>query len=134
MDLRIPPTARGFKFFSFINRCFKRYHIWATRCDENSICSRKFRHHLLSGYSTSHIRQEKIIQKYIYSKTATVKHQTKNVFKWLKPGGKLMISDYCCKQGEWSQEFRNYVESRQYSLLDVTEYGNLIENAGFRKD
>lgn len=45
-----------------------------------------------------------------------------------------MISDYCCKQGEWSQEFRKYVESRQYFLLDVTEYGNLIENAGFRKD
>ena len=30
----------------------------------------------------------------------------KNFLKWLKPGGTLMISDYCCTPNKWSPNYR----------------------------
>ena len=53
--------------------------------------------------------------------------------KWLKPGGKVFISDYCCGPKPWSDEYAAYVESRGYNLLTVQEYGNLFENLQFSK-
>jgi len=50
----------------------------------------------------------------------------------LKPGGKLMISDYCRGDQEHSQRFKDYVASRDYKLYTVKEYGNIIEKAGFK--
>jgi phosphoethanolamine N-methyltransferase len=55
----------------------------------------------------------------------------KNCLKWLKPGGKLLITDYCSKEGEWSQEYAEYVVSRGYYIVSVTEYAKLLEEAGF---
>jgi len=55
----------------------------------------------------------------------------KNFFKWLKPGGKLMITDYCCTADEWSPDYRAYVEQRGYNLLSVVDYGKTISDAGF---
>jgi len=57
----------------------------------------------------------------------------KYFFKWLKPGGKLLISDYCCSDGEHSPEFKKYVEGRGYILYSPKEYGKIIERAGFTK-
>jgi len=52
--------------------------------------------------------------------------------KCLKPGGKLMISDYCRGNvGSHSQAFLDYVKSRDYDLHTVTQYGNILEKAGF---
>ncbi|CAG0888823.1 unnamed protein product [Cyprideis torosa] len=50
--------------------------------------------------------------------------------KWLKPGGRLLITDYCKGDltREFSEEFQNYVAERQYHLLTVTEYGRLLES------
>ncbi|XP_028396370.1 phosphoethanolamine N-methyltransferase 1-like [Dendronephthya gigantea] len=51
--------------------------------------------------------------------------------KWLKPGGQLLISDYCCGTNIENEEFKNYVKQRNYFLLDVASYGKLLEKVGF---
>lgn len=48
--------------------------------------------------------------------------------KWLKPGGKLLITDYCCKDGEWSQKFTDYVDQRGYYLLAPPKYGQVNQD------
>jgi phosphoethanolamine N-methyltransferase len=50
---------------------------------------------------------------------------------WLKPGGKLLITDYCCGPKPWSDEFIVYVEQRGYDLLTTDEYKNALVDAGF---
>ena len=51
--------------------------------------------------------------------------------KTLKPGGQLVISDYCCGDGTQSEDFKNYVKQRGYNLLTVDDYGKTLKNAGF---
>jgi len=54
-------------------------------------------------------------------------------FKWLKPNGKLLITDYCHGDKEQhSEEFMKYVMSRGYQLLSVPAYGQLLEKVGFK--
>jgi phosphoethanolamine N-methyltransferase len=56
-----------------------------------------------------------------------------NFFSWLKPGGKLMITDYCRgDKEEYSDDFLKYVHQRGYHLLTVDQYGHLLEKVGFR--
>jgi len=50
----------------------------------------------------------------------------------LKPGGKLMVSDYCCGDQEHSTQFKDYVAQRGYKLYTVKGYGDIIERAGFK--
>ncbi|KAK2150774.1 hypothetical protein LSH36_390g02124 [Paralvinella palmiformis] len=50
---------------------------------------------------------------------------------WLRPGGKLLISDYCCGDGKHSEEFKNYVKQRGYILYSIPEYGKILEKVGF---
>ena len=52
--------------------------------------------------------------------------------KWLKPGGKLLISDYCRGDQEHSEKFLNYVAQRGYHLLTVRDYGSLLTKVGFQ--
>lgn len=54
-----------------------------------------------------------------------------NFFKWLKPGGELLISDYCCGTGELSEAMKAYVAKRHYHLLTPADYGKLLEQVGF---
>lgn len=58
-------------------------------------------------------------------------------FKWMKPGGRLVITDYCCREGEglngWSNQFRNYVQRRGYHLLSIDQYAELLRKVGFRR-
>jgi len=51
----------------------------------------------------------------------------------LKPGGKLMISDYCHGDQEHSQAFKEYVAGRDYKLHTVKGYGAILKRAGFRE-
>jgi phosphoethanolamine N-methyltransferase len=51
--------------------------------------------------------------------------------KWLKPGGQLLISDYCCTASEWSEPYKKYVAQRGYQLLSVPAYGKVLEEVGF---
>lgn len=55
----------------------------------------------------------------------------KQFFKWLKPGGKLLISDYCCSEGPHTDKFTEYVKLRGYHLYSPPAYGKLLEQAGF---
>jgi len=49
----------------------------------------------------------------------------------LKPGGKLMISDYCRGDQDNSPEFKAYVASRDYKLTTLEGYGEILKKAGF---
>ncbi|XP_053133747.1 uncharacterized protein LOC128337138 [Hemicordylus capensis] len=53
------------------------------------------------------------------------------VLVWLKPGGQLLVSDYCCGPRPWSKAFTEYVRQRGYSLLTPQEYGQVLKEAGF---
>ncbi|KAF8407635.1 hypothetical protein HHK36_006768 [Tetracentron sinense] len=55
----------------------------------------------------------------------------KSFFKWLKPGGKILISDYCKRAGPPSSEFREYIKQRGYELHDLETYGQMLKDAGF---
>ncbi|XP_042297128.1 phosphoethanolamine N-methyltransferase 1-like [Sceloporus undulatus] len=50
---------------------------------------------------------------------------------WLKPGGELLVSDYCCGPHPWSKVFTEYVQQRGYNLLTPEEYGQALQEAGF---
>ncbi|KAH9503430.1 Phosphoethanolamine N-methyltransferase 3 [Bulinus truncatus] len=55
----------------------------------------------------------------------------KKLYKCLKPGGKLLISDYCCSPNAHSERFKAYVKQRGYHLLSLSAYGKTLEAAGF---
>lgn len=55
----------------------------------------------------------------------------KRFFDWLKPGGRLLISDYCRAPGQPSEEFAGYISQRGYDLHSVEDYGKMIQGAGF---
>ncbi|XP_071773432.1 phosphoethanolamine methyltransferase [Centroberyx gerrardi] len=55
----------------------------------------------------------------------------KRFHSWLKPGGRLLISDYCCGEQPWTPQFQAYVKQRGYILYTPPQYGKFIEQAGF---
>ena len=58
-------------------------------------------------------------------------------FKCLKPGGRVVITDYCrgdldkLNKEDYSQDFKDYVAERGYHLLTVAAYGDVLTEAGF---
>jgi phosphoethanolamine N-methyltransferase len=55
-----------------------------------------------------------------------------SLFKdWLKPGGKVFITDYCCGPKPWTDDYAKYVAQRGYNLLTVPEYGQLFTDLGY---
>ncbi|XP_027126928.2 phosphoethanolamine N-methyltransferase 2 [Coffea arabica] len=55
----------------------------------------------------------------------------KSFYKWLKPGGTVLISDYCKRAGPPSDDFVKYIKQRGYDLHDVEAYGQMLKDAGF---
>nr|XP_015802184.2 phosphoethanolamine methyltransferase [Nothobranchius furzeri] len=55
----------------------------------------------------------------------------KRFHSWLKPGGQLLISDYCCGEKPWTPAFEAYVRQREYVLYTPSEYGKFLQQAGF---
>lgn len=49
----------------------------------------------------------------------------------LKPGGRLLITDYCRAAQEPSPDFAAYISQRGYHLHPVQEYGQILSDAGF---
>ncbi|CAI5730069.1 unnamed protein product [Hyaloperonospora brassicae] len=52
-------------------------------------------------------------------------------FRWLKPGGRVLISDYCRGEQEPTDRFKAYVADRGYHLLSPSQYGKVLESVGF---
>ncbi|KAI3910403.1 hypothetical protein MKX01_034797 [Papaver californicum] len=72
----------------------------------------------------------------IYSRDTILHIQDKpalfrTFFKWLKLGGKVLISDYCKSPGTPSAEFAEYIKQRGYDLHDVEAYSQMLKDAGF---
>ncbi|XP_011608844.2 phosphoethanolamine N-methyltransferase 3-like isoform X1 [Takifugu rubripes] len=55
----------------------------------------------------------------------------KRFHSWLKPGGQLLISDYCCGEKPWTPVFETYVKQRGYILYTPPQYGKFLTEAGF---
>ena len=49
----------------------------------------------------------------------------------LRPGGRILFTDYCCSQPPWSESFTDYVKQRGYTLHALADYVELVEQAGF---
>lgn len=75
----------------------------------------------------------------VYSRDTILHIQDKEAlfklfFKTLKPGGILLISDYCQGRDEnQSLAFKDYVSQRGYHLHTPANYGKIMEKAGFSK-
>ena len=51
--------------------------------------------------------------------------------KWLKPGGILFITDYCCGELPHSDAFGEYLKDRKYHLYTPEQYTRIIQASGF---
>jgi len=60
-----------------------------------------------------------------------IKSMFERFFKWMKPGGRLLITMYAKGAGEFTAEFTEYVKQRQYHLKSITEFADLAKSAGF---
>lgn len=49
----------------------------------------------------------------------------------LRPGGRLLFTDYCCSPPPWSEAFEAYVRQWGYSLHTPEEYAAQVASAGF---
>ncbi|KAF3662438.1 Phosphoethanolamine N-methyltransferase [Capsicum annuum] len=72
----------------------------------------------------------------IYSRDTILHIQDKlalfrSFYRWLKPGGKVLISDYCKRPGPASEDFSGYIKRRGYDLHYVEAYGLMLREAGF---
>lgn len=56
-----------------------------------------------------------------------------NVFRWLKPGGQVLVSEYVhgVNNPNHPQEYIDYIMDRGYQLVTVKEYGDVLKKVGF---
>ncbi|MFT7675042.1 MAG: phosphoethanolamine N-methyltransferase [Gammaproteobacteria bacterium] len=55
------------------------------------------------------------------------------LYNLLPSGGQLLFTDYCAAAKPWSDEFKDYVETRGYDLHTIDDYAELISAAGFEQ-
>ena len=76
----------------------------------------------------------------VYSRDVILHIASKDILfdrllKATKPGGNLVMTDYCCgHQEHWDEEFKSYVAQRGYHLLTVEQYKATLEEAGWIVD
>lgn len=72
----------------------------------------------------------------IYSRDSLVHvskkaHMFKRLYKFLKPGGRLLITDYCRSDtAPPSPGFASYISQRGYDVRTMEEYSSLLQQAG----
>ncbi len=54
-------------------------------------------------------------------------------YRWLAPGGAVMITDYARRVGQGSEKFECYIQESGYPLLELEEYADHIRQAGFEQ-
>lgn len=54
-----------------------------------------------------------------------------NFYRWMQPGGYLIVTDYARRNGKGSPAFEDYVRESGYPLMDLETYGRVISEAGF---
>ncbi len=52
-------------------------------------------------------------------------------YRWTRPGGYLIVTDYARRSGKGSPKFEAYVRESGYPLVDLKTYGRVISEAGF---
>lgn len=72
----------------------------------------------------------------IYSRDALLHIKDKptlfrSFYTWLKPGGQLLITDYCKSAGSPSAEFADYIKKGGYYIHDMKAYEEMLKGAGF---
>lgn len=53
------------------------------------------------------------------------------LYSVLKPGGRLLITDYCRGPDDISEGFAAYIKKKDYDLHTITDYAELLKQAGF---
>uniref|UniRef100_A0A8C4NKI2 phosphoethanolamine N-methyltransferase n=1 Tax=Eptatretus burgeri TaxID=7764 RepID=A0A8C4NKI2_EPTBU len=51
--------------------------------------------------------------------------------RWLKPTGRFIISDFCCGEKPWSEEFQKFADQSGYILWTLSAMGKSLQDAGF---
>nr|ALS04694.1 phosphoethanolamine N-methyltransferase 3 [Pseudodiaptomus poplesia] len=57
----------------------------------------------------------------------------KKFYETLKPGGKVLVTDYCIGSRDYSPKFGEYLKDRGYHLVTVDEYRQILVDAGFKE-
>jgi SAM-dependent methyltransferase len=57
----------------------------------------------------------------------------RRLLRALRPGGRLLLTDYCRGEAEPSAEFAAYIAARGYHLLTVAEYARTLRDVGFEE-
>jgi len=57
----------------------------------------------------------------------------KNIYRCLKPGGQLLVTDQYKNKGPVSHSINAYLERFRYHVQDLGEYVNTLERAGFER-
>ena len=58
----------------------------------------------------------------------------KKIYKSLKPGGKLLITDYCRSSDVTTKDsaFEKYVTNHNYDIISIAQYELFLKGAGFQ--
>lgn len=63
--------------------------------------------------------------------TSPTNGRTCRLYQVLKPGGRILITDYCRSDSTPSDHFAAYIKQRGYDLHPVEKYGRMLKDAGF---
>ena len=80
--------------------------------------------HDTSGFNAIHSRD---VFLHIHDKAKLFR----KLLSLLKPGGRLLFTDYCAGPKPWTEAFAAYVLQRGYDLHEVVAYAQLVADAGF---
>lgn len=76
-------------------------------------------------------RYDAVISRDVFLHIADKTLLFKNLYRAMKPGGRLVFTDYCCREEPWPWSFKRYVKTRRYTLHTPEQYAELIRGAGF---